>query len=430
MSFISWGMYPKIKNTVFEFDEEETLKQIIHENDDLIPYGNGRSYGDSALSSNIINVKPKNYFIKFDEESGLLHTQAGVLLADILESFVPRGWFLKVTPGTKLITIGGAIASDVHGKNHHIEGCFSECVEEFNLMLPNGEIKLVKKGDELFKATCGGMGLTGVILDAKISLKKINSQYINQTTIKTKNLKETFDAFEKYSHLPYSVAWIDCLAKDEDIGKCLLMVGDFADDGDLNFKEKKKKTIPFNFPSFALNNLSVKAFNWMYYKKAPNGESQQKVDIDTFFYPLDAINNWNRIYGKNGFTQYQFILPKEKSYEGLEKILGTIANSGKGSFLAVLKLYGKANKNYLSFPMEGYSLALDFKIEKGLFELLDRFDEIVLEYGGRIYLAKDVRVSKETFEKGYPNIEKFRAFRKKNGMSEKFVSLQSKRVGI
>ena len=430
MSFISWGMYPKIKNTVFEFDKEETLKQIIHENDDLIPYGNGRSYGDSALGDKIIYCKPHNYFLDFDEESGILHCQSGVMLSEIIESFVPRGWFLKVTPGTKLITVGGAIASDVHGKNHHVEGCFSECVEEFNLMLPNGEIKPVKKGDELFKATCGGMGLTGVILDAKISLKKINSQFINQTTIKTKNLKETFDAFEKYSHMPYSVAWIDCLAKGEDIGKCLLMVGDFADDGDLNFKEKKKKTIPFNFPSFALNNLSVKAFNWLYYKKAPDGESQQKVDIDTFFYPLDAINNWNRIYGKGGFTQYQFILPKEKSYDGLKKILNTIANSGKGSFLAVLKLYGKANENYLSFPMEGYSLALDFKIEKGLFELLDRLDEIVLEYGGRIYLAKDVRVSKETFEKGYPNIEKFRAFRKENGMSEKFSSLQSKRVGV
>ena len=206
------------------------------------------------------------------------------------------------------------------------------CVEEFNLMLPNGEIKNVKKDDELFLATCGGMGLTGVILDAKISLKKINSKYINQTTIKTKNLKETFEAFEKYSHMPYSVAWIDCLASGEDIGKCLLMVGDFADDGKLDFKEKKKINIPFNFPSFALNSLSVKAFNWLYYKKAPDGESKQKVDIDTFFYPLDAINNWNRIYGKGGFTQYQFILPKEKSYDGLKEILEKYQIAKKAHF--------------------------------------------------------------------------------------------------
>jgi len=430
MNINSWGTYPKIKNKRVTLKDESFLRQTLKEEVEYIPFGNGRSYGDSALAENIIYCKPYNFFLDFDENSGLLHCQSGVMLSEIIEAFVPKGWFLKVTPGTKLITIGGAIASDIHGKNHHVEGCFSECVEEMSIMLPDSSIATCKKGDELFRATCGGMGLTGVILDAKISLKKINSKYINQTTIKTKNLKETFEAFEKYAHLPYSVAWIDCLASGENIGKCLLMVGDFADDGDLSFKEKKKLNIPFNFPSFALNNLSVKAFNWLYYKKAPDGESHQRVDIDTFFYPLDAINNWNRIYGKGGFTQYQFILPKEVSFEGLQEILGAISKSGKGSFLAVLKLYGKANDNYLSFPMEGYSLALDFKIEKGLFELLDRLDEIVLKYGGRIYLTKDVRVSKETFEKGYPMIEKFREFRKVYGMDMKFQSLQSKRVGI
>ena len=430
MQLNSWGMYPQIKSKKFTFNTKDSLKNILKENSTFIPFGNGRSYGDSALAENIIYSKPYNYFLDFDEDLGILHCQSGVLFSEIIEVFVPLGWFLKVTPGTKLITIGGAIASDVHGKNHHVEGCFSSCVEEFTLILPNGEIKNVKKDDELFLATCGGMGLTGVILDAKISLKKINSKYINQTTIKTKNLKETFEAFEKYSHMPYSVAWIDCLASGEDIGKCLLMVGDFADDGKLDFKEKKKINIPFNFPSFALNSLSVKAFNWLYYKKAPMGESKQKVDIDTFFYPLDAINNWNRIYGKSGFTQYQFILPKEKSYDGLKEILENISKSGKGSFLAVLKLYGEVNQNYLSFPMKGYSLALDFKIEKGIFELLNSLDEIVLKYGGRIYLTKDVRVSKETFEKGYPNIEKFRNLRKEYGMDKKFQSLQSKRVGI
>jgi len=432
MSLLSWGKYPKVTNTVFKFDKQETLKEIIDEHDDLISYGNGRSYGDSALSSNIINLKPKDYFIDFDEEQGLLHIQAGVLLSEILEAYVPRGWFLKVTPGTKLITVGGAIASDVHGKNHHVEGCFSECVKEFEIMLADGEVVTCSKETtpDLFKATCGGQGLTGVILEAKIYLKKINSQYIDQTTIKTKNLKETFEAFEEYQDKPYSVAWIDCLAKDKEIGKCLLMVGDFRDDGKLDYKLKPQKSIPFNFPSFALNNWSVRAFNWLYYGKAKEGVSKQRVDIDTFFYPLDAIGHWNRIYGKNGFTQYQFILPKETSYEGLEEILTAISKSGKGSFLAVLKLYGKANENWISFPIEGYSLALDFKIEKGLFDLLDKLDEIVVKYQGRIYLTKDVRVSKETFEKGYPQIETFRQYRKENKMDSKFQSLQSKRVGI
>jgi decaprenylphospho-beta-D-ribofuranose 2-oxidase len=430
MNLTSWGMYPIIKNKSFGLKDEKSLKGHLETKRELIPFGYGRSYGDSALAENIVYCKPYNYFLGFDEKEGIVHCQSGVLLTEILEAFVPKGWFLKVTPGTKLITVGGAIACDIHGKNHHVEGCFSECVEEMRMMLVNGDIVTCKKGDELFLATCGGMGLTGVILDAKIKLKKVNSKNINQTTIKTKNLKETFEAFEKYADMPYSVAWIDCLAKGENIGRCILMVGDFADDGDLDFKEKRKLNIPFMFPSFALNNLSVKAFNWLYYGKAPSGISQQKVDIDTFFYPLDAINNWNRIYGKGGFTQYQFILPKEVSYEGLKEILGEIANSGKGSFLAVLKLYGKANDNYLSFPMEGYSLALDFKIEKGLFELLDKLDQIVLRYGGRIYLTKDVRVSRETFEKGYPMIEKFRAYRKEQEMDQKFHSLQSKRVGI
>ena len=432
MSFMSWGMYPKVKNTIFKFDKKKTLRKIINEHDKLIPCGNGRSYGDSALNSNIVDVRSKNYFIDFNEEIGLLHVQAGVLLSEILESFVPRGWFLKVTPGTKFITVGGAIASDIHGKNHHIEGCFSECIKEFKIMLADGEVVTCSKEatPNLFKATCGGQGLTGIILDAKIYLKKINSQYINQTTIKTKNLKETFKAFEEYQDKPYSVAWIDCLAKGNKIGKCLLMVGDFRDDGKLDYKVKKQKSIPFNFPSFALNNWSVRVFNWLYYGKVKKSVSKQIVDIDSFFYPLDAIGHWNRIYGKNGFTQYQFILPKETSYEGLEEILSAISKSGKGSFLAVLKLYGKANDNYLSFPMEGYSLALDFKIEKGLFDLLDKLDEIVVKYKGRIYLAKDVRVSKKTFEKGYPKIESFRQYRKENKMDSKFQSLQSKRVGI
>ncbi|QFR43192.1 FAD-binding oxidoreductase [Sulfurimonas xiamenensis] len=430
MSLFSWGMYPKIITKKFALRDRESLKNYLEKTTEFIPYGNGRSYGDSALNENIIYCKNYNNFLNFDEQNGMLTCQAGVLLSEILDSIVKRGWFLKVTPGTKLITLGGAIASDVHGKNHHIEGCFSECVEELTIMLPDGETKVCKKGDELFYATCGGMGLTGVILSAKISLKKINSKNINQTTIKTKNLKETFEAFEKYQDMPYSVAWIDCLAKDDEIGKCLLMVGDFADDGDLDYKSKKKLSIAFNFPSFTLNNLSVKAFNWLYYAKAKDGVSKQKVDINSFFYPLDAIGNWNRIYGKNGFTQYQFILPKESSFEGLKEILSKISDSGKGSFLAVLKLYAKENNNYLSFPMEGYSLALDFKIEEGIFELLDALDEVVVKYGGRIYLTKDVRVSKETFEKGYPQIEKFREFRKNNSMDTKFNSLQSKRVQI
>jgi FAD/FMN-containing dehydrogenase len=433
MKISGWGRYPKIESTVFKLGKTSKLKKTLNSQCEIIARGNARSYGDSSLNYNVIDVTLKEYFISFDNNSGLLHIQAGALLSEVLEIFIPRGWFLKITPGTKFITIGGAIAADVHGKNHHIKGCFSECIQEFSIMLEDGSVVSCGKETtpELFKATCGGMGLTGVILDAKIYLKKINSQYINQTTIKTKNLKETFEAFEKYSDKPYSVAWIDCFAKGDGIGKCLLTVGDFINKSKLDYKPKKQKTIPFlNFLSFALNSWSARVFNWLYYSRVKSKISKHIVGIDTFFYPLDAIKQWNYIYGKNGFVQYQFILPKDTSYKGLNKILTIISKSNKGSFLAVLKLYGEANDNYLSFPMKGYSLALDFKIEDGVFELLDKLDKIVVEYKGRIYLAKDARVNRKTFEKGYPKIDVFRRYRKDNKMNIKFQSLQSKRLKI
>ncbi|NQY05013.1 MAG: FAD-binding oxidoreductase [Flavobacteriaceae bacterium] len=426
---ISWGNYPQHDHTKKSFEVNKLSSNFAINS---IPFGNGRSYGDSCVSDHLIDIKQYNHFLSFDEETGVLVTQSGVLLDEIINTFLPKGWFLKVNPGTKFITVGGAIASDIHGKNHHIEGCFSESVNWFSLLLPSGEIKKCSREEntELFRATCGGMGLTGIIMDVEMQLKKINSKSIYQTTRKTKNLKETFEVFEHIQEEPYSVAWIDCLAKGKSVGKSLIMYGDFMDDGDLIYEPKEKMNVPIFFPSFILNTLSVKLFNYLYYRKVSKKITKQKVGFDKFFFPLDSIANWNRIYGKKGFTQYQFILPKENSFHGLKEILQEIEASGKGSFLAVLKLYGKSNENYLSFPLEGYSLALDFKIEKGIFELLEKLDTIVVKYKGRIYLSKDVRVSKATFEKGYPNIEKFREIRKKYNLKELLTSLQSKRVEI
>jgi FAD/FMN-containing dehydrogenase len=432
MTLRSWGNYPLIENKVFSFRNQNSLNEILSSESGLIPYGNGRSYGDSALSEKLVHVRPYDNFLAFNDQTGLLHCQAGVLLSEIIDVFLPRGWFLSVTPGTKLITVGGALASDVHGKSHHIDGSFSDSVTEFNLMLPDGSVVCCSKVEnrDLFLATCGGMGLTGVILDIKIKLRPVNSVMVDQITIKTANLTETFEAFEKYKALPYSVAWIDCLAKGDSIGRCLLMVGDHSNDGNLKFKKAFPLIVPFRFPSFVLNNFTVRAFNTLFYGKTLKAVSQQKVGIDNFFYPLDAIHQWNNIYGKNGFTQYQFVIPTKAGFEGLQAILGKIADSGKGSFLAVLKQFGKGNDNWLSFPQEGYTLALDFKIEPGLFELLDELDRIVLDYGGRFYLSKDVRVGKETFEKGYENIGKFRELRKKYNMIGKFSSLQSRRLEL
>ncbi len=432
MSLSSWGRYPKTENTVYTFENYDRLRSVVLGHNEMIAHGNGRSYGDCALAENLIHVLPYNFLLDFDESSGVLLCRAGALLSEILDVFVPRGWFLAVTPGTKYITVGGAIASDVHGKNHHVVGSFSDSMIHFTMMLANGEIITCSSTEnrELFRATCGGMGLTGIILTAAIQLVPVSSSMIDQVMIKTANLKETFEAFEQYKGHTYSVAWIDCLARGERRGRCLLMAGEHADDGELSSMEGGKFSIPFDLPSFALNKLSVRSFNALYYGKVRKRLSSQKVSINSFFYPLDAIADWNRIYGKRGFTQYQFVLPLAGSFDGLQRILKKIADSGKGSFLAVLKLFGRGNDNYLSFPMEGYTLALDFKIEPGLFALLDELDKIVFEYGGRLYLTKDVRVSREVFEAGYPHLGTFRELRKRSGMDKKFISLQSRRLAL
>jgi len=257
----SWGNYPKHNSKYNDFDIDNKSSLFRGK---TIPYGNGRSYGDSCLSENIIGFKKWNHFLSFNKNSGLLKIQSGVLLSEIIEVIIPNGWFLKVNPGTKLITVGGAIASDIHGKNHHIEGCFSECVNWFSLLLPSGKTLKCSREEnqEMFNSTCGGMGLTGYIIDVEIQLKSINSIYINQKTIKTKNLKETFEVFETIKNEPYSVAWIDCLSKGDKTGRSLIMSGDFDDDGNLNYSPKKRLNIPFNFPSFSLNTLTVKIFNF------------------------------------------------------------------------------------------------------------------------------------------------------------------------
>lgn len=430
--FFGWGKYPGASCSAYRFESEQSLQALLNSRYPSIARGNGRSYGDSALTENLILVRPYNYFLEFDRENGLIRCQAGVLLAEILETVVPYGWFLSVTPGTRLVTLGGAIASDVHGKNHHLAGTFSQSVTEFKLMTRDGQVVVCSatKNQELFRATCGGMGLTGVILEAKLKLQPIASSMINQVTIKTRNLAETFEAFDQYKESTYSVAWIDCLASGPQLGRSLLMLGEHAQQGPLVYEGKQKLSVPFDFPSFVLNKYSIRAFNAAYYARASTGVSHQQVDLDAFFYPLDALDNWNRIYGKKGFLQYQFVLPLDRSYQGLEKILKKISSRGKGSFLAVLKLFGRANDNWLSFPMEGYTLSLDFKMESGLLGLFDELDKIVLDNGGRFYLAKDARITKEKFESGYRDIEKFRDLREAQQMNKRFNSLQSERVGI
>ncbi|MBD3267848.1 FAD-binding protein [bacterium] len=423
------------------FATQEELIELVRDADELIARGLGRCYGDSALGSTVISTLRFKRILAFDDTTGQITCEAGVSLEELLEVFVPRGWFLPVTPGTKFVTVGGAIASDVHGKNHHLGGSISNHILSMDVLLSNGSVETCSKeqNPELFWSTCGGMGLTGIILRATFKMIRIESSFIRQEMVKARNIDEIMEIFEQSEEYTYSVAWIDCLSSGDRLGRSIMMRGEFANRDDLvatrkyqtplQMPNKMKLNVPINFPNFVLNTYTVRGFNFLYYNKAPKGLSQSIVDYDTFFYPLDSINNWNRIYGKRGFTQYQCVLPKEASTEGMKSILRKISLSGQGSFLAVLKLFGEQN-DLISFPKRGYTLALDFAITPRVFELLDELDSVVLDCGGRLYLTKDVRMSPKMFHEGYPHAEQFIANKKQFDALKKFQSLQSKRLHI
>lgn len=424
----NWGNFPVVEKEMRSEDSFKRIKEFVLNHNEIIARGNGRCYGDASLGETIFSTKKLNKFISFDRLNGVIECESGVLLSDVLEIAVPQGYFLYVTPGTKFISVGGAIASDVHGKNHHAEGCFSEYVIEFKLMTESGDIITCSREQnaDKFWATIGGMGLTGIILTVKFKLKNIETAYIRQESIKAENLDEIFRLFEESESWTYTVAWIDCLQKGKNLGRSILMRGEHAFQHELpqnlnkqplRLKKKLQPTVPFYFPGFVLNALTVRIFNLLYYKKQAKKEVKSFIDYETFFYPLDAITDWNKIYGKSGFIQYQMVIPKEAGKEGMKQILETIAASGNGSFLAVLKLFGKNNPEaYNSFPFEGYTLALDFKVNSKLKKLVEKLDDTVQQFGGRIYLTKD-SMSRSSLTNYLKNIQ-----------SSKFVSLQHKRI--
>jgi len=436
----NWGRYPSVEAQIYDLSDEFRMGEKIGGLSPAIARGLGRSYGDSSLGENIIATVGYNRFISFNEETGVLKCEAGVSFADILEVFVPKGWFLPVTPGTKYITVGGAIASDVHGKNHHKEGSFGDWVREMKILVASGEVLLCSptQYEDLFFATIGGMGLTGLILEAEFTLKRIETSFISQETLPADNLEKVMGFFTESKKSTYSVAWIDCLAKGKNLGKSILFLGEHAPlstiestvfkDTPLWYHSKGKLGVPFDFPSGSLNSLTVKAFNGLYYsmsKLKGNGI----VHLDPFFYPLDSVNNWNRIYGKKGFLQYQFVLPFDKSFDGMTEVLQAIAKEGRGSFLAVLKLFGRQD-SLISFPMEGYTLALDFPIMPGLMKFLNKLDEIVLKYDGRFYFTKDSRLKPDVFKRGYPKLNDFLEIKAKYDPNNLFASAQSKRLEL
>lgn len=433
----NWGNYPVIESNEESFVFPHQLDSLIKKEQPFIARGNGRCYGDASLAARTISTLKFDKILSFDTHEGIFECQSGITLDQVLMVVVPKGWFLPVTPGTKFITIGGALASDVHGKNHHVDGSISNHVIEFDLALSSGEEITCSQAayPELFEATCGGMGLTGVITRVKFRLKQIETSFIRQKQIKAANLQELIELFDIYKDYTYSVAWIDCLKKGDQFGRSILMLGEHAGINDIDESKRsmplqmpgnKQIVFPFNMPSWVLNSFTVKAFNFLYYTKNLKKVIDNVVSYEPFFYPLDKVLHWNRLYGKKGFVQYQFVLPLDAK-QGLIDILTRIADEGLGSFLAVLKVFGRQD-SMISFPKEGYTLALDFPVRNGLLSFLDELDELVLKYNGRLYMSKDARMKPEMLKAGYPELEKFKAIVKKYNPEGKIRSAQSDRL--
>ena len=426
-----WGNYPVIKSQVYRPESLKQLQAIGKNTKKILAFGNNMSYGDASLSEETIDMKRLNKVLEFDKEKGICKAEAGILLSEILQIIIPYGWFVHVTPGTKFVTIGGCVASNIHGKNHHKYGNFSNCVKSFDIILASGELVhcTKEKNRDLFEATCGGMGLTGIIYSVEIELKKIESPFIEVTYTKCKNIDEVFKELEEKDKThEYTVAWIDCLAKGNKLGRGIVMSGNHVKEKQpLKVHSKKRINIPFNFPNIMLNKWSVKLLNALYY--AMHKSTRKRVHYDKFFYPLDNLHNWNRMYGKRGFIQYQFVLPIEVSEKNIKQILKIISGYGRASFLSVLKKF-KNDDRLLSFTKEGYTLALDIPLDKKTRQMAKELDEIIINNKGRIYLTKDSLMDAETFKKLYPQIDEWKAIKKKYDPETKFVSLEAKRVGL
>ncbi|MDC3416697.1 FAD-binding oxidoreductase [Aquibacillus salsiterrae] len=439
-----WGNYPVQSGYVFRPEHLDELKQIVtaKEYSSYIAYGLGRSYGDTPLNrgAGVIGTSRLNHFIDFDEQTCFLTCEAGVTLHEIIDVFLPRGYYLPVTPGTKMVTVGGAIANDVHGKNHHVDGTFCEFVASFDLLTASGEIITCTRDRhaDIFWATVGGIGLTGLILRATFKLIPVETAYINVRYEKASNLDEAFAKFQADADFTYSVAWIDCLASGDSLGKSVLMRGDHARVDDLPASivdplkpaDKFKLKMPIHAPGMALNYYSISAFNKLYYGMYK--DEDKLVEQSSFFHPLDAITDWNKMYGKNGFIQYQAVFPKHNNpKEGLRKLLTKLSDARRSSFLAVLKSSGPWNGGLLSFPVEGYTLALDIPIkDDGLFPFLRELDELVLDYGGRVYLAKDSSLEISAFQEMYPTWEDFLDVKEKVDPGHLFSSSMGRRLGL
>ena len=402
----------------------------------ILPRGCGRSYGDSCLVPDggcLVDMRSLDRFIQFDEDSGILRCEAGVTLDTILKFMVPCGWFVPVTPGTRFVTVGGAIANDVHGKNHHRQGSFGNHVLQFELLRSDGSRTICSPTEnaDWFEATIGGLGLTGAITWVDLRLRRIDGPLMDVETLRFDNAGEFFRlSNESDAGFEYTVAWIDCLARGRQLGRGIFMRGNHTGGAaaETTGMPRTRLRVPVMPPVSLVNGISLRAFNSLYYHW-PRAQHSTSHFVP-FFYPLDRIGDWNRIYGRKGFLQYQCVVPLSGGQEVLNSILGEISRSGTGSFLAVLKVFGRmASKGWLSFPREGITLALDFPFggHKTL-ALLDRLDSLVRAVGGAVYPAKDARMSPAVFQRFFPAWERLEAYRDPSIMSA-FWSRVTERTG-
>ncbi len=441
MKLAGWGNWPVADVRLGQLRYSDEAPARLAEAPSLIARGNGRAYGDAALNPELtLSMRGLARVRAFDRRDGRITVEAGALLSDLLPVLIRAGWFVPVTPGTKFVTIGGMAAADVHGKNHHGAGSFAHHVDALELLTADGRTLTCspQENAELFAATLGGMGLTGVILSVTFRLVPIETAWMRQETLACSDLDSVMAAFDESGDWTYSVAWIDCLASGGDLGRSLLYRAEHARPDELPparraeplaLPRRRELTVPFYLPGMALNGMTVRAFNAWYYRRNAARVGTGLVDLDSYFYPLDAIGEWNRIYGRGGFAQHQSVLPLDQSRSALGAMLERIARAGSGSFLTVLKRLGPGRSG-LSFPMEGYTLALDFPVNARNHALLDELDTIVEDHGGRIYLAKDARAGRSVIDAGYPEIEAFRALRAQNGAGPRMESLMSRRLGL
>lgn len=417
-----WGRLPVAQGRLAAPTSEKGLAEEWRSLAPRISRGLGRSYGDASMpvaGGFALAGLSLSRLLDFDETTGVLEAEAGVSLAEIIEVFLPRGWFPAVVPGTKFVTLGGAVAADIHGKNHHADGTFGAHVIAFDLLLPDGrQIKCsTAENSDIFRATIGGMGLTGHILRVSLRLRRVPSAWCKVRTLRGRNLGHTLSLLAQYDQAyRHTVAWMDCVAAGDDLGRGVLMLGNEASPADLPTAAKasphrlprsRKLRVPFDFPSWALGPFTVRLFNRCYYALAR--DTEKLVDFEKFFFPLDAIRDWNRIYGRRGFAQFQVYFPDSTAEKGLQACLAAISRSRQASFLAVLKRSGPANGFPLSFLDVGYTLALDLPgPAEALAPLMAELDGILVAFGGKVYFAKDAFVSPALIPAMYPRLEEFR----------------------